>query len=187
MKRHIELILVLVVIAVFVGAGYLKPSPEALGGSVNSKSNMESCDQPPTWSQVLPSATRFDMALGSAAVMDKETGLVWEKSLDKTKISWVNACDHCFQKEAGGRKGWRLPTIEELASLIDTTQNNPALPDGHHFSNVQSSNYWSSTTYAYYPTFAWSVHFYNGQVKFNDKNNAYYVWCVRGGYGHDAY
>ena len=188
MKNHQKSILVLAVIAAFIGAGYIEPPQEAVGGSENPISTMETLHQiPPAWSQVLPASKRFELVMGGKAVLDKETGLVWKKSLDLTKISWVNACSHCYEMELSGRKGWRLPTIEELASLVDTTQNNPALPDGHRFSNVQSSNYWSSTTYAYYNSFAWSVHFYSGNIKCSDKNNSYYVWCVRGRHGHDAY
>src|SRR3989304_768790 len=35
---------------------------------------------PPTWSQKLPAAQRFELVLDGYAVLDKETGLVWEKS-----------------------------------------------------------------------------------------------------------
>ena len=41
----------------------------------------------------------------------------------------------------GGTKGWRLPSVAELASLVDPANSNPALPTGHPFSNVQSPFY----------------------------------------------
>lgn len=34
----------------------------------------------PEWSQKLPAAIRFRLVLGNAAVLDKETNLVWEQS-----------------------------------------------------------------------------------------------------------
>jgi Protein of unknown function (DUF1566) len=82
-----------------------------------------------------------------------------------------------------------LPTIEELASLKDTVNTNPALPSGHPFdtSAVQSSFYWSSTTNGGNASLAWFVGFNFGDVINGIKGSDRYVWCVRGGQGHDAY
>ena len=44
---------------------------------------------------------------------------------------------------------WRLPNIRELQSLVDFSNNNPALPDNHPFypeDALRSSPYWSSTS-----------------------------------------
>jgi len=142
----------------------------------------------PTWHQILPAADRFKLVMNNdEAVLDRETGLVWDKSPSTTKMSWISARSHCYKKEVGGRKGWRLPAIEELASLVDTSQSNPALPAGHPFTNVQSSVYWSSSTVAGDASYAWIVSFGSGLVRSRDKSLDVYVWCVRGGYGHDAY
>jgi hypothetical protein len=149
----------------------------------------------PPWSQRLAASDRFELVLGYFenlhmvyyAVLDKETGLVWDKSPDAYGMSWTAACGHCYRREVGGRKGWRLPTIEELASLVDTSQSNPTLPAGHPFIGVQSDFYWSSSTYAGGTSHGWGVLFNGGLVSYYDKSDHYYVWCVRGGYGHDAY
>jgi hypothetical protein len=135
----------------------------------------------PTWSQKLPADKRFLLVLDGEAVLDRETGLVWEKSPDTATRNWEQALLYCYNKEVGGRKGWRLPTIEELASLVDTTQSNPALPSGHPFVNVQSGLYWSSTEYAGNLLFAWYVDMGGGIVYGRQKSYAYYVWPVRGG------
>jgi len=147
----------------------------------------------PSWDQTLPASTRFIVLsnMGSAAVLDRETGLVWEQSptapptVPNTFI-FVTAQSHCNELTVGTRKGWRLPTIQELASLVDPTQSNPALPAGHPFSNVQSFNYWSATTYAFFTGNAWVVNFVSGKVGPDDKSTLYFVWCVRGGQGVDA-
>ena len=145
---------------------------------------MKTLDEiPPTWSQKLPAAQRFVIVLDGAAVLDKETGLVWEKSPDTTPRLWDVAVTYCYDKVVGGRKGWRMPTIAELASLVDTTQSNPALPSGHPFVNVQSYLYWSKSEYAGYPDFAWyvSLGLGVGFVYYASKSSYYYVWAVRGG------
>ena len=40
---------------------------------------------------------------------------------------------YAYNKNVGGRGGWRLPTVEELRSLIDLRRAIPALPSGHPF------------------------------------------------------
>ena len=195
--------IVLMTITVFITTAAFLPELVRAGNlepSAPPGSTMKTLDEvPPTWSQKLPASERFELVLPIVeelggfqvifykAVLDKETGLVWEKSPDTTKRDWYEACVHCYQREVGGRKGWRLPTVEELASLIDTTNTNPALPTGHPFSNVQSSYYWSSSTTHRYADVAWFVFFHNGFVNYREKFNDSYVWCVRGGHGHDAH
>ena len=120
-------------------------------------------------------------------VFDMETGLVWERCPDTKAMDWYSARRYCYQSEVANRKGWRLPTVEELASLVDMNGDGTGkmLPAGHPFTNVQSSYYWSSSTYA--PSTAWFVGFSYGFVNGVVKSFSYYVWCVRGGHGHDAY
>ena len=117
------------------------------------------------WDQVLPAAQRFVVlaAFNNDAVLDKETGLVWEKSPTIETHDWRSAQFQCNGRTTGGRKGWRLPSVHELASLVDPSVflPGPTLPPGHPFLNVQSSfNHWSASTVAVDPTFAWYVSFY---------------------------
>ena len=89
----------------------------------------------PSWDQTLPSSTRFIVLsnMNSDAVLDRETGLVWERAPDATTLSWPLAQTQCVTKTVSNRRGWRLPTIQELQSLVDPTQLNPTLPAGHPF------------------------------------------------------
>jgi len=134
---------------------------------------------PPSWDTQINGQGRFKVLsqFNNEAVLDKETGLVWEQSPDTETRSWFDALIHCYQRTVGGRKGWRLPTIEELASLMDPNNpgGNPDLPPGHPFSNVQPSNYWSATTLASGTSSAWVVYFFSGIVAAGDKNNPSYV------------
>ena len=101
---------------------------------------------PPSWYQILSADKRFVLVMNDEAVLDKETGLVWERS-PVTESIWDlgDAEQRTYEKVIANRKSWRLPTIEELSSLVDSTQN-PALPIGHPFKNIQSGIYHSSTT-----------------------------------------
>jgi Protein of unknown function (DUF1566) len=149
----------------------------------------------PSWDQQLPASTRFvvlsnwvDAAhpSGGAAVLDRETGLVWEQSPSTTGDIWYGQSVHCINLNTGGRTGWRLPTIQELLSLVDRSQSNPSLPSGHPFT-VQSSAYWSATTYASNTAVAWFVNVANSSVDRVDKSVINLLaWCLRGGQGVDA-
>jgi hypothetical protein len=135
----------------------------------------------PAWAQMLPAEQRFVPVMGGAAILDKETGLVWEQSPQTTTHQWPSARLECTSRTVSGRSGWRLPSVNELASLIDTTNTSPALPTGHPFSNVMSSRYWSATTSADLPTLAWNGNFDDGEVTSYLKASFLFVWCVRGG------
>jgi len=144
----------------------------------------------PAWDRKIPANTRFLVLTNwsSAAVLDKETGLVWERSSDASQVgfTWSAARFVCTDKTMSTRKGWRLPSVHELASLIDTSQN-PALPLGHPFTIFQSDGYWSASSDAEFPTNAWVVNIFNGTVFNADKATSRQVWCVRGGMNADAY
>ena len=119
-------------------------------------------------------------------VLDKETGFVWERSPSTSTFTWIFAQSACNVLTTGGRLGWRLPTLQELASLADPNATSaPFLPPGNPFSNVQSGFYWSGTTYANNASFSWVVNFGLGNVNAADKSNPLSVWCVRGGQGVD--
>ena len=149
----------------------------------------------PSWDQQLPAATRFivlsnwkdtNFPSGGAAVLDRETGLVWEKSPDTTPRTWLSAHTFCNNRGVGGRRGWRLPTVQELASLLDPNAGGaPFLPAGHPFTNVQSSVYWSATTFGPLTSAAWVVNFGFDGASFVGKGNDSFVWCARGGQGVD--
>jgi Protein of unknown function (DUF1566) len=150
----------------------------------------------PSWDQTLPSSTRFIVLsnFNDAAVLDRETGLVWEKTLEVTTLSWSEAQNACISKNVGGRGGWKLPSIQELRSLMDPTVPfpGPALPAGHPFIGVQSSDseptpYWTSTTWGHDVSAAWFVDLDDGSAGILDKpQKAAYYWCVRGGSGVDV-
>src|SRR4030042_3011678 len=138
-------------------------------------------------------------------VLDRETGLVWMRDpstyTNSTTTDWKHALQRCNEMALGGRAGWRLPTVSELASLVDGAHIRPALPSGHPFINVKWDydsdgllpHYWTATSFIsdVYTDFAYTILFYYGARWENYKNQTessarrYYNWCVRGGQGVD--
>ncbi len=134
----------------------------------------------------LVSATRFVVLSDWAneAVLDRETGLVWEKSPAKDSMDWAAAQEHCLNRTAATRKGWRIPSVHELASLVDPSiaPPGPTLRDGHPFTNVQASRYWGAPPNAQYDAPPWFVFFSDGRTKIADqKVGKGLAWCVRNG------
>ena len=148
---------------------------------------MKTLDEiPPSWSQVLPAAQRFQLVLGGEAVLDKETGLVWERSPSTSPRDWEQAHLHCNRLIVANRLGWRLPKIQDLTSLFDSSSFG-FLPSGHPFANVPFVA-WSATTSANSALAAWVTVIADGVVSAGNKNDSTHVWswCVRGGNGVDS-
>ncbi len=124
------------------------------------------------------------------SVKDNLTGLIWLKNANCFSTrTWAQALS-----DAAGLKGdntmcglndsstagqWRLPNLRELQSLIDLQNVSPALPTGHPFTGVQTSTYWSATTYADDTTSAWYMALAAGNVSLGGKTTPCYVWPVR--------
>ena len=159
----------------------------------------------PSWDQTLActalaNCPRFIVLsnMNSEAVLDRETGLVWERSPSTSQFLFANeqATLHCNTLALGNRRGWRLPSLQELASLVDAdpaNTNSPRLPPGHPFQNIQSgmdAAYWSANQAGLGngivgTQFAWGVFMGNGFSFTDAALDAHFVWCVHGGKGLD--
>jgi hypothetical protein len=100
----------------------------------------------------------------------------------------IDECDglsagYCGLTDGSVAGDWRLANYKELFSLVTAQNIYPALPSGHPFTNVQTSFYWSSTSYpvAGATHFAWHVDMSSAGVVVDEKINSDFVWCVRGG------
>jgi len=147
----------------------------------------------PSWDQTLPPSTRF-IALSNfndEAVLDRETGLVWERSpVSILGTDWFTAVSACERLIVANRLGWRLPSVQELTSLVDPTQGNPALPPGNPFGNIVGlfvSVFWTAATVETDPNSGKVVDFSTGSIAQMGKipipvpRSGARFWCVRGG------
>jgi hypothetical protein len=153
----------------------------------------------PSWDQTFTCATaatctRFVVLanFSSEAVLDRETGLVWQRTPGSVLVPWAAAVNDCIEDLIGGRLGWRAPTIHELGSLADNTGT---LPAGHPFLGVTTGPltpiYWSTTTLPNQPQFAFARGFPGApttSLSTSDKQvQPNFEWCVRGGTGVDSH
>jgi hypothetical protein len=178
--KNLYVILSAIVIAAFVG--------HLTAGQSNSQGIAEDVVRPP-WARNIPADQRFVLLFGDTAVLDRETELIWEREPDSFPRTWFDAQALCNTRKLDNRMGWRLPRIQELGSLVDTSNSNPALPAGHPFLGVDSSTgYWSATTSATSIDSAWVMTFSGSSFSFTSggplptpaaRNTNRGVWCVR--------
>ncbi len=156
--------------------------------------------------------------LADGTVRDEVTGLIWEVKENKddnpdytnpsdadNTYTWYDPSDpdHVGTesnndtqdflselKTKTGHNDWRIPSREELRSLVDYSipEPGPTINRGY-FPNTVSSDHWSSTTCSFSTDDAWRVGFssggecnYSGQSLWNrGKSASRYVRAVRGG------
>ncbi len=124
-----------------------------------------------------PTSQFTDHANGT--VTDNKTGLMWKKckegqiwnsgnnGCDDTlaTYTWQNALKQAQTINTSGGfatyTDWRVPTITELKSIVETQCYNPAI-NLAVFPNTPSTWFWSSSPYATYSSVVWYVNFNDG-------------------------
>lgn len=117
---------------------------------------------------------------GDGTITDNMTGLLWlEKNSCLSGVNWTSALDQvdnlasgqCSLTDGSQAGDWRVPNIRELLSLVDYSRKGPALPPewGNYFSSGNAW-FWSSTTWANYPSSVWILDSYFGRGTSNNKS-----------------
>ena len=122
-------------------------------------------------------STATEAATDTATVLEPATGLEWSKTLlDGEKVNFEKA--EKAVAELG--EGWRLPTREELLTLVDLERHDPCI-DTDKYPDTKSTWYWTATPCAWNKESArWVVYFDDGNVDYDDIDYAC-VRAVRGG------
>ncbi|WP_027185986.1 DUF1566 domain-containing protein [Desulfovibrio inopinatus] len=118
-------------------------------------------------------------------VTDRLTKLIWTRraAIAEFPLTWQESLDAIEQmnvERAYGRSDWRLPNRRELRSLVDHGQTRPVLPADHPFTDLVQHWYWTSTSSAMSPAYAWHVHFMGGRMFYGKKDGYELAWPVAG-------
>jgi hypothetical protein len=169
-----------------INAGTLDP-PGPVGPSMKSLD-----DVPGSWNRMLDStggcdSQRFDcVLLNDDAVLDRETGLVWERTRGENQTDWDSAIRDCHDRNVGDRGGWRLPTVAEMLSLLDYDSTD-GLPDGHPFNlGASTDTFWTSTRNTASAGRSMRVDLSDASVVDDLVDTPNRVLCVRGPGGGDV-
>ena len=123
---------------------------------------------------------RFEAVLlrDKKVVNDHVTKLMWQQDEDSTRFSWKDATAYLTamnEEKFAGHADWRLPTAEELASLLTPKKNGEYFIDPVFHKEILSS--WTADEAEGMPLGAWFVDFYEGKP--SDGNRAAGLGHVR--------
>lgn len=127
----------------------------------------------------------FGVGAGQAAYVDNETGLIWAQP-EQESFTGTQARFVCQDKKIFNKMGFRLPTRDELQTLVDPSNSLPSLPDGHPFDLPNTLKFWTYTrevVLSNNATFTFIVDFFDGTastVPQGGLQQTLGVWCVRG-------
>lgn len=140
-------------------------------------------------SQSVLANERFTYSGDGAEVTDVSTELTWRRCSEGQV--WSNercvgkATEHNFKgaqalakSRATRQNAWRVPTVEELGTLV-VPAGKPAAIDNTAFPDTVSNRYWSSTPHDTDATQAMIVLFKDGHVFKYHRNNKAYLRLVR--------
>ena len=125
-----------------------------------------------------------------STVLDKQTKLMWTKTgnIAGSTMS-LNDVHQVVQQlneqKYAGYSNWRLPSKEELETLVNYAKGEGyngdlnKLLNKRGFKDVQSDYYWSSTTDASYSPDRWIISMGGGGINGGYKTGSYYVLPVR--------
>lgn len=84
--------------------------------------------------------------IGTFASEVYSAGLMWQKSKPQTTMSLLDALSYCDNLNLGGYSDWRLPTVNELLSIVDYNLVNPAVNTKYFLLSGIDYDFWTSTT-----------------------------------------
>ncbi|MDM8541732.1 DUF1566 domain-containing protein [Desulfococcaceae bacterium HSG9] len=134
--------------------------------------------------QYVPITTnRFQKIKNGQVIKDRATGLMWQQAGSSKYMKYKTAQQYVKKlnrNNFAGYDDWRLPTIDELTSLLTKTKQNGGL----YFSSIfNRKQVWcrSSDTVKGSSGSAWDVSFHLGSVTYFSFGSGCYVRLVRAG------
>ena len=112
-------------------------------------------------------------------ILDTTTSLLWQDAPinEDALVTYKEAENYCKFLTLDKYKNFRLPTLHELQTLIDYKNYKPAILNG--FKYVESTTYWTSTTFADDENEFWTVDFEKGSRSVKAKYYDRHFRCVQ--------
>ena len=115
----------------------------------------------------------------NSVVLDKKNSIYWQDNLfsEKSSEDWDDAVEYCNKLVLNTMNKWRLPTFNELLSIVDYTRVDPAI--NPVFDYVNEGTYWTSVDFSATVSRAWTIDFRTGKTYYSYKTTNHSVRCVK--------
>ncbi len=111
-------------------------------------------------------------------VRELKTHLTWQRAVAANQVSFTAAGQLCADLVLGGRDDWRMPSMQELQTIVDDGRARPAI-DPVAFPGTPAEDFWTATPWAETPLLAWHVDFATGTAAYERVSVLYWARCVR--------
>ncbi len=125
------------------------------------------------------SLAKFSRNSHEMIVLDSVSKLMWQDNINNEKLllSFKKAKKYCAKLSLADFNDWRLPSINELKTIVDKTNHYNIKP---FFNFIKRAGYWSRNGllrsfdfYGYY------MNFTSGTVYYYNRLGAEHIRCVR--------
>ena len=112
-------------------------------------------------------------------IYDTSTSLIWQDAYanDEFSITFKEAEEYCSKLVIEEYSDFRLPTLNELQSIVDYKKYKPAILNGFNF--AVSETYWTSTEFANDYDYVWTINFKKGARDVKAKHYDRNIRCVQ--------
>ncbi len=136
-----------------------------------------------------PLASRWFVARDGQEVTDQNAGLIWKRCVEGMTwngesctgspryFTWYEA----LQWVVAGEKGWRVPNVKEMSSLIEPALSGPLAIDPQVFPQTPNDLFWTSSPYTLDAFYGWIVQSFYGYTYFTYLEDTGALRLVRSG------
>lgn len=114
----------------------------------------------------------------NGTITDNCSSLQWQKTSTPSLHTWEDATQYCTNSSLGGYNDWRLPTEEELVTLMKFTSD-PKIYSPFSFGETEWLNYYNWSSSEDPPFRAWVVAFHTGSTGSIQRWELLSTRCVR--------
>ena len=171
-------------------AGFDFTKLDSNGNALSSSASSWSCVKDNVTGLVWEVKTNVGAASTTANIHHKDNTYRWggltaigrghSARLGSYYDDWDTLVNGSNNQSLCGFTNWRVPSINELDSIVDLSRTNPVI-DTNYFPNTPTGGFWSASPYASYSYYAWRLGFFYGNDHYHYRYYGGRVRLVRSG------